>query len=60
MGNWNIHIAGIGVHHNTDLDEDANKMAHEFVKKLKAAGHTIIDAEFHYGDADDLNPDDGE
>lgn len=63
MGNWNISIRGVGVHHNgkkTDgtpsLPEDADVMAHDFVKKLRDAGHSIASAEITYGGAEDLVP----
>lgn len=35
MGNWHISIEGVGVHHNTDYEKDANKMAKQFVEDLK-------------------------
>jgi hypothetical protein len=56
MGNWAIVIRGVGCHHNVDLDADANKMAAEFVKQLKKAGHTVSHASFTYGGEDDLTP----
>lgn len=56
MGNWNINIQGIGCHHNTDLAIDANKMAAEFVQKLKDAGHTVEAATFTHGGKDNLLP----
>ena len=54
MGNWNISINGLGAHHNQDYPEDANKMAAKFVKDLKEAGHTVIDATFTHGGREDL------
>lgn len=55
MGNWHISIEGVGFHHNTNEPRDANKMAKEFVDKLKEAGHTIIKASFTYGGSEELN-----
>jgi len=56
MGNWNINIQGIGAHHNTatDTPRDAEKLAAEFVEKLKAAGQKIEWATITYGSCDDL------
>lgn len=56
MGNWNITIRGIGAHHNHALaiDYDANKMAAEFVEKLRAAGHTVVAASFTHGGENDI------
>ena len=56
MGNWNINIQGVGCHHNTDYPQDANKMAAEFVKQLKNAGHTVESATFTHGGKEDLMP----
>lgn len=55
MGNWNISIEGVGVHHNKDLPTDADKMAKKFVDELKAAGHTITKATITFGGAQNLN-----
>lgn len=57
MGNWNITIEGHGIHHN-NRDDDANAMAAEFVKDLKAKGHDITSAKFQLVSpvADDLTP----
>lgn len=56
MGNWNITIRGVGVHHNDGrLPEDANRMAAEFVQKLRDAGHTISHASIAFGGEDDLS-----
>ncbi len=55
MGNWNITIRGVGCHHNKNLTTDANRMAAEFVDKLKAAGHCIVAASFTYGAEDKLD-----
>lgn len=49
MGNWNITIRGVGCHHNKNLKTDANRMAAEFVKALKDAGHVVHDASITYG-----------
>lgn len=54
MGSWNINIQGIGSHHNTDYPKDANKMAAEFVAKLKEAGHTVEVATFTHGGVEHL------
>ncbi len=58
MGNWNISVRGVGVHHNgkkadgtPSVPEDADVMAREFVEKMKAAGHTITGAEITSGGA---------
>lgn len=57
MGNWNISINGVGCHHDIDDNQlDANLMASEFVKQLKAAGHSVGHATFTHGGADDINP----
>ncbi len=56
MGNWNINIQGTGCHHNLNLATDADKMAAEFVKKLKEAGHQIEHAEFTAGSKTILAP----
>jgi hypothetical protein len=55
MGNWNITVQGTGCHHNPSLAYDANKMAAEFVQKLRDAGHTITSATFTHGGADDVS-----
>lgn len=56
MGNWNITIRGVGVHHNLDkkLEADANRMAAEFVEKLKEAGHSIVAASITHGGEEDI------
>jgi len=55
MGNWNITIRGVGRHHNADKHpHDANIMTAEFVRALKAAGHTIVAASITHGGEDDL------
>jgi hypothetical protein len=57
MGNWNINIQGIGAHHNEDYAKDANRMALEFVAKLKEAGHQLQSATFTHGAAERLDDD---
>jgi hypothetical protein len=61
LGNWNITIRGVGVHHNGSnadgspkLPADANVMTADFVRALKAAGHSVIAASFTNGAEDDL------
>ena len=54
MGNWNITIRGVGAHHNASNPKDANIMTAEFVRLLKAAGHSVIAASFTYGCEDDV------
>lgn len=54
MGNWNITIRGVGNHHNESLPSDANRMAAEFVQKLKDVGHTIVAASITHGGEDDI------
>ena len=54
MGNWHISIQGIGSHHNTNYDKDANKMAAAFVQALRDAGHTVEAASFTHGGKEEL------
>jgi len=54
MGQWNISIHGTGVHHNKKLPEDANRMAADFVRQLKAKGHTVTKATITYGGEEDV------
>ena len=57
MGNWSIHIQGVGCHHNGDSlpdPKDARKAAGRFVKELKDAGHHVESATFTYGAKDNL------
>lgn len=54
MGNWNINIQGVGVHHNVANATDADFMAAKFVADLKAAGHTVETASFTSGSKTDL------
>jgi hypothetical protein len=53
MGNWDISIKGVGIHHN-GREDDAEQMAAEFVKALKGKGHSISSAVMTYGGAVDL------
>lgn len=55
MGNWAIVVRGTGSHHNKRYPKDANRAAAEFVQRLKADGHSIVEASFTYGAADDLS-----
>ena len=54
MGNWVITIHGTGAHNNYDppVEYDANKLAAEFVKQLKAKGHNVSSARFTAGAED--------
>ncbi|MBI3936751.1 MAG: hypothetical protein HY323_07220 [Betaproteobacteria bacterium] len=52
MGNWNISIQGTGQHHNKHSYKDANRMAAEFVQRLRDAGHTVTHAFFTHGCVD--------
>ncbi len=54
MGNWNIHIQGIGCHHNVNNQTDADLLAAEFVEVLKKAGHTVEGATFTAGCKEDI------
>jgi len=54
MGNWNITIRGQGAHHNKKSTGDANRLAAQFVKRLKEAGATIISASITYGSEDQI------
>ena len=56
MGNWNINIQGVGSHHNASNQFDADRMAAEFVDKLRAAGHTVQVAAFTHGGLEPLLP----
>ena len=55
MGPWTISIHGVGCHHNPDLPSDANRMAAEFVKALRAAGHSVTAATITFGGEDNLS-----
>lgn len=54
MGNWNITIRGVGSHHNEQYEKDADRMAADFVKKLREAGHTVMGATITHGGESDL------
>jgi hypothetical protein len=54
MGQWNISIHGTGIHHNTKQPDDANRLAAEFVKQLRAKGHTVTKATITYGGEEDV------
>lgn len=54
MGQWNITIRGTGCHHNKKLPSDANRMAAQFVKDLRAAGHAVVGASITFGGDEDL------
>jgi hypothetical protein len=54
MGYWSIHVEGSGAHHNPDFVKDANRLADDFVIRLRQAGHEVKRAAFLYdymGDA---------
>jgi hypothetical protein len=53
MGNWNINVQGIGCHHN-NIPSDADRMAAQFVRDLRAAGHTVEGATFTSGSKVDI------
>jgi hypothetical protein len=55
MGNWTIVIKGVGCHHNMDYKADADRMAAEFVKQLRVAGHNVTHAAITYGGETDLS-----
>jgi hypothetical protein len=54
MGNYSIHIEGIGAHNNTDLPEDADRLARLFVEDLRDKGHNVTAASFTCGSTEDL------
>jgi len=54
MGYWNITIEGTGAHHNKKHADDANRLAAEFVQKLRDAGHTVSHASFTHSGRDDI------
>ncbi len=56
MGQWNISIQGHGIHDNVNSPNDADKLAKEFVQKLKDAGHEIEAAHFTVGSMRLLEP----
>lgn len=41
MGRYGIVVVGVGAHHNPDNAGDAEKLAHQFVNRLRAAGHNV-------------------
>lgn len=53
MGNWSIHIEGVGCHHS-GADYDADAIAKEAVAKLKEHGHMVTAATVTYGGSDDV------
>lgn len=55
MGDWAIVIRGTGCHHNSDPKIDADHEAAEFVRRLKAQGHTIKSATFTSGGEHDVS-----
>lgn len=60
MGNWNICIQGVGVHHNhPSLEYDADVMAKRFVAEMMAKGHSITSATIVAGGSTELRPVDG-
>lgn len=54
MGNWNISIEGVGIHHNNNAG-DVDKLAKEFVKNLEKH-QTVTKATITYGGAESLKP----
>jgi len=56
MGNWNISIRGVGAHHNENNPKDVDRIARRFVRELREAGHSILDAEITHGSAEALAP----
>ncbi len=55
MGNWNITIRGMGQHHNRCDPADANRMAADFVQRLRDAGHQVLEQSFTHGGSDDID-----
>ena len=53
MGNWTLHIEGIGGHHN-GIPSDADALAKEAVKLLTDGGQTVTTASMTYGGSEDL------
>ena len=51
MGNWHVSIEGQG---SPDNPTDANLLAHEFVERLRQAGHVVTRATFTHGGAEQL------
>lgn len=55
MGNFSIHIQGVGAHHNPgDNPQDADRMAAEFAERLKSAGHHVEHASITFGGKQEL------
>lgn len=54
MGNVNISIDLVGPHGNNGNENDAERMAAEFVVQLQRRGHHIIAARVTSGGADDI------
>ena len=54
MGNWNITINGVGQHHNGQ-PRDVERLAAEFVERLRANGHTVTVAGVTTGSAVDIS-----
>jgi hypothetical protein len=46
MGQWVAIVVGQGSHDNADFEGDADRIAQQFVAKLKDAGHRIFEASF--------------
>jgi len=55
MGNWTIVIEGHGIHHNRLESRDANRMAADFVQRLKDVGHEVHYASFTHSGIDFIN-----
>lgn len=55
MGNWTINIEGTGPHHNKQ-DFDADEIAREAVRTLRAKGHTVEHATITASGRDNLLP----
>ena len=55
--NYVIIIQGDGQHHSPSENEedDANRLARELVKRLKASGHRIISSAFVHGGSEILS-----
>lgn len=54
MGQWNITVRGLGIHHNKMDPHDANRMAAKFVQDLKDAGHQVASATITAGFEEDI------
>lgn len=48
MGDWNIQVAGTGIHHN-GIAGDADQIYKRLVQELESAGHTIRFKSFSQG-----------